>query len=272
MATRVELVPFDTQQIATVQRDADIFVVMKPIVAALGLDWNGQYQRINRHPAIRQGMFVTHIPSAGGEQEAVTLQLEQFHGWLVTLHPDRVRDPLKRELIVSYQRRAFRVLFDHFHGAAQRPAAMPIQSRIAIQNQVLRLTAKLQHTRNRIERRIIHTMIGDLCRDIGMAPPAMNDLGFDAPHPSDAVAPFWAGIAELKRRGVVFNHSRTSGLLAINRTALAEEFKRAGITLKLDTQLGRALRASDPRYIAAKTVNSRLTGGGIHCWVFTDTD
>lgn len=128
MATHVELVPFENHQITTVRQDTDVFVVMKPIVAALGLDWNGQYQRINRHPAIRQGMFVTHIPSAGGEQEAVTLQLEQFHGWLVTLHPERVRDPLKRELIVSYQRRAFRVLFDHFHGAAQLPAAMPIQS------------------------------------------------------------------------------------------------------------------------------------------------
>ncbi|KQN82912.1 hypothetical protein ASE90_09090 [Sphingomonas sp. Leaf67] len=190
----------------------------------------------------------------------------------MTLHPDRAQDATIRELIIRYQERAFRVLFNHFHGAGQLPAAMPIQSRIAIQNQILRLTAKLQHTRNRTERRVIHAMIGDLCRDIGMAPPAMNDLGFDAPHPSDAVAPFWAGIAELKRRGVVFNHSRTSGLLAINRTGLAEEFKRAGITLKLDSQLGRALRASDPRYIAAKTVNSRLTGGGIHCWVFTDTD
>ncbi|WP_288412909.1 phage antirepressor N-terminal domain-containing protein [uncultured Sphingomonas sp.] len=272
MATSIELVPFESHQITTVRAGADVFVVMKPIVSALGLDWNGQYQRINRHPALKEGMCITHVPSTGGEQEAVTLKLEQFQGWLVTLHPERVRDPLKRELILSYQRRAFRVLFDHFHSAAQLPAAMPIQSRIAIQNQVLRLTAKLQHTRNRTERRVIHAMIGDLCRDIGMAPPAMNDLGFDAPHPSDAVAPFWAGIAELKRRGVVFNHSRTSGLLAINRTALAEEFKRAGITLKLDTQLGRALRASDPRYIAAKTVNSRLTGGGIHCWVFTDTD
>ncbi len=272
MAANVELVPFDTHQIATVRVGNDVHVVMKPIAEAMGFNWSSQHKRIRNHPVLSKGMVIAPIPTMGGEQETVTLGLDYFHGWLVTLHPDRAQNPATRELIIRYLERAFRVLFNHFHGSTRLPAAMPIQSRIAIQNQVLRLTAKLQHTRNRIERRIIHTMIGDLCRDIGMAPPAMNDLGFEAPHPSDAVAPFWAGIAELKRRGVVFNHSRTSGLLAINRTALAEEFKRAGITLKLDTQLGRALRASDPRYIAAKTVNSRLTGGGIHCWVFTDTD
>jgi len=272
MATSVELVPFDSYQIATVRNDGRVYVVMKPIAEVLGLDWSSQHKRIRNHPVLARGMVVTPIPSLGGEQDSLTLSLECFHGWLVTLHPDRMQNAMTRELVIRYQERAFRVLFDHFHGTGQLPAAMPIQSRIAIQNQVLRLTAKLQHTRNRTERRVIHTMIGDLCRDIGMAPPAMNDLGFDAPHPSDAVAPFWEGIAELKRRGVVFNHSRTSGLLAINRTALAEEFKRAGIALKLDTQLRRALRATDPRYIAAKTVNSRLPGGGIHCWVFADTD
>ncbi|MEH3040365.1 MAG: hypothetical protein PGN21_09925 [Sphingomonas paucimobilis] len=272
MATSVELVPFDQHQIATIRRDDGVYVVMKPIAEALGLNWGSQHKRIRNHPVLAKGIVVTTIPSLGGEQETITLSLESFHGWLVTLHPDRTQNAVTRELVVRYQERAFRVLFDHFHGAGQLPSAMPIQSRIAIQNQVLRLTAKLQHTRNRTERRVIHAMISDLCRDIGMAPPAMNDLGFDAPHPSDAVASFWAGIAELKRRGVVFNHSRTGGLLAINRTALAEDFKRAGINLKIDSQLGRALRASDPRYIAAKTVNSRLTGGGIHCWVFTDTD
>ncbi len=272
MTTSVELVPFDGHQIGTIRQDNTVFIVMKPIAEALGLNWASQHKRIRGHPVLSKGIVVTTIPSLGGEQDSVTLSLEYFHGWLVTLHPDRAQDATTRELIIRYQERAFRVLFDHFHGAAQLPAAMPIQSRIAIQNQVLRLTAKLQHTRNRTERRVIHAMVSDLCRDIGMAPPAMEDLGFDAPHPSDAVAPFWAGITELKRRGVVFNHSRAGGLLAINRTALAEEFKRAGITLKVDSRLGRALRASDPRYIAAKTVNSRLTGGGIHCWVFTDTD
>lgn len=272
-AERLALVPFEGHHILTVARPDGVFVVMKPIVEALGLDWNGQYQRIHRHAALREGVSFTHIPSGGGQQQAVSLRLEQFHGWLVTLTPDRVRDPARREIIVRYQERAFRAVFDHFHGKPTAtvvpPAAQPVSARIALQNQVLKLTRQLQKSYDREERRIVHAMVDGMCQDLGIATPALETLGRDAPEAPDILTGFWEAFDQVQAGGANLNHSRQPTLLAFSLKEVKVAFDRVGIDIPLDLPLRRALRSSKlPAFVAMKLVNSRILRAPKNCWVF----
>lgn len=270
MSDRFELVPFEDRQIMTVRNNDGIFVVMKPVVEALGLAWNAQLERIKRHPVISKGMRVTRIPSAGGMQEVAALDLEQFHGWIVTLSPDRIADEEKRAVIIRYQERAFRVIFEHFHGRmGKRLNLQSVTSRVSLQNQTLRLAQKLQVTRNRVERQMMHEMLEGMCTELGINTPALDQLGHDAPQPPDILRTFWDALETLKARGVEFNHSRVPHILAVSLVELRQHFKDAGIRIEIDTPMKKAIRQSEaPRFVADKTVNSRLTGGAKACWVF----
>jgi len=268
--SRFSLIPFEDNHIMTAREGAEIFVVMKPIVAALALQWEAQFKRIKRHSALSRGISLMEIPSAGGRQQAVVLRVEQFHGWLVTLNPDRVRDPVRREVVVRYQAHAFRAVFDHFHGKPPAGAtAQPVSGRIALQNQVLKLTRHLQQTYDRGERRIVHGMIDGMCQDLGIPTPALDTLGRDAPEITDILTSFWAALEQVRAAGIDLNHSRQPSLLAFSAKEVQAAFDEAGIDIPFDMALRRALRASRmPAFVASKTVNSRLFNGGKSCWVF----
>ena len=186
MTDRFEIVPFHQHQIMTLRTDDAISVIMRPIVETLGLDWSAQYRRVHRHPVLSEGIGVITIPSASGMQKAMTLNLEQFHGWLITLTPDRVRDEAKREMIVRYQREAFRVVFEHFHGKVGRPdkptrTVKSLAATISTQNQVMKLISRLQVTCHPQERRSMHKMLDDMCQELGIDTPDLDQLGCDAP-------------------------------------------------------------------------------------------
>jgi hypothetical protein len=270
MSDRFELVPFEDRQIMTVRNNDGIYVVMKPLVEALGLTWRTQHERISDHPVISEGIRLILIPSAGGMQETTALHLEQFHGWLVTLDPRRVSDENRREIIIRYQKRAFRVIFEHFHGRmGKRLNLQSVASRVSLQNQTLRLTQKLQVTRNPVERRMMHEMLEGMCTELGINTPALDHLGHDAPQPPDILRTFWNALETLKARGVQYDHSRVPHVLAISLVELRRHFQSAGIPVAIDQIMKDAIRQSDaPRFLAYKTVNSRLTGGTKACWVF----
>jgi hypothetical protein len=274
MSESIELVPFEGRQIMIVHIDDGIHVVMKPIVEALGLTWQGQLERMKRHPVISKGVSVRLIPSPGGMQEAVALHLEQFHGWLVTLSPDRITDEHKRAVIIRYQERAFRVIFEHYHGhMGKRPVARQAGARIALQNQTLRLTQKLQVARNPVERQMIHQMLGGMCAELGIDTPPLGELGHGTPQPPDILRRFWNAVETIRASGVAIDHSRVPHLMALSLTELREHFAAAGIRIDLGTAMHRALRLSQaPRYVADKTVNSGLTGTSKACWVFAVDD
>ncbi|HAU76960.1 MAG TPA: phage P22, antirepressor protein, partial [Agrobacterium sp.] len=99
------------------ENDDGIFVALKPIVESMGMDWNGQYQRVKRDPILSEGMCVMHIPfGRGGNQEAVCLKLDLVNGWLFTIDTARIKDKGVREKVIVYQRECYQVLAKHFAG------------------------------------------------------------------------------------------------------------------------------------------------------------
>ncbi|MBW6397044.1 antA/AntB antirepressor family protein [Roseomonas sp. HJA6] len=93
-------------------------VAMKPIVEGMGLDWSAQLKKLKENPVLAKGMAVIAIPSAGGDQDGVALQLTRLNFWLATVSTKRIADLATREAIIVYQEECADTLFAHFFGQA----------------------------------------------------------------------------------------------------------------------------------------------------------
>lgn len=117
-------IPFHAETLLVLEDHlGDRFVVLRPIVEALGLNWSGQYLRLNRHPVLSTCvcMMQTQVPGDDQQREVVSLPIEQFHGWLFTIDASRVKPEIQEKLL-AYQVECFDVLHSYFtEGAAWNP-------------------------------------------------------------------------------------------------------------------------------------------------------
>ncbi|WP_288804618.1 phage antirepressor N-terminal domain-containing protein [uncultured Novosphingobium sp.] len=274
----LEVVPFHQHQILTVKDSDGIYVVMKPIAETLGLTWRKQHDRITQHPVLSKGITLKVIPSAGGMQEMLTLDLEHFHGWLVTIDPRRVFNEDVRERIVMYQAEAFRAVFEHFHGKISRVqvTAQSARATVLLQNQYTKLLDKLVVTVDAGRRQALYSLIQSLGEQLGTEVPALVDLGKEAPQAPEILQEFWHVFEILTERGHRVNFSRKHELIAVNLPAM-----RAAIaTEKLDFHIGADFgdlleQCPSPKFIANKAVNTKSEdpsrakkGKTVKCFVF----
>lgn len=117
-----EVVIFHGDAIHAERMDGRVIVAVKPIVERLGIDWNGQFQRIKRDEVLEASMCVTHIETPAGPRESVGLPLELLPGFLFGISAERVSDPAARAAIIAYKRECHEVLFRHFFGPREAAA------------------------------------------------------------------------------------------------------------------------------------------------------
>lgn len=103
-----------------------IYVALKPIVTAIGLDWSAQFRRVKRDPILAEGIAMMAIPVglSTDEQEATCLRLDLLNGWLFGIDANRVKDVDKRAAVLTYQRECYRALAAHF-APIPKAAAIP---------------------------------------------------------------------------------------------------------------------------------------------------
>ncbi|OYD80930.1 RhuM family protein [Azospirillum brasilense] len=107
------VVDFHDQKVPVVEHEGRPYVPIKPICANIGLDWNGQYQRIQRDSVLSEGMCVIPIPSPGGSQDTACLPLEYLNGWLFGVDDSRVKPELRGRLL-TYKRECYSALHSYF--------------------------------------------------------------------------------------------------------------------------------------------------------------
>lgn len=107
-------IPFHGNEIVVIEKNGKQYVAMKPIVEAMGLAWQNQYNLIKKDAVLSEGIIVTMIPSTGGIQETVCLPLEYLNGWLFKVPASRYKGK-KRERIITYQQECYKVLYEYFH-------------------------------------------------------------------------------------------------------------------------------------------------------------
>jgi len=103
---------------------------MRPLVDALGLQWTGAHQRIDRDPVLSEvamSVRVTHTDIEPGSRRPKTsymlaLPLDYINGFLFGIQSSRVKPEL-REAVIRYQRECYRVLADAFLNKPAPPTA-----------------------------------------------------------------------------------------------------------------------------------------------------
>ncbi len=120
-------IPFyEDTLIVQLGEDGEIYVALRPIVEALGLDWSGQLQRIKRDPVlgseaktISVGITTTQNRKRGeGAKYYVCLPKQYISGFLFGINANRVRKELK-ESVIKWQREAHLFLDAAFTGDAE---------------------------------------------------------------------------------------------------------------------------------------------------------
>ena len=105
-------VPFHGNTLFLVTHNDQPYTPMKPIVEGMGLDWEGQRQKLSRSTE-RWGTCVIKVPSKNGNQETFCIPLRKLPGWLMTIQPSRVK-PEIREKILQYQNECDDVLWEYW--------------------------------------------------------------------------------------------------------------------------------------------------------------
>jgi hypothetical protein len=263
MSKSYELVPFSHGAIPTITNGDDITVIIKPVCEIIGLDWESQRQRINRHPVLAEGACIMEVPSGGGIQSTMVMTLEAFHAFLLTLHPDRIKDEVVRERIIAYQRTAFRVVFEHFHGPLR--IASPKRPTVA---EFLRVGAALKKERNPALRAALWADLDRITDAWGQAPVA-RAIGYADPDHTERLEEFWTAIKGLEEAGMAINQSRGNALIALHLPQIRRIFAEVGMEIDIDRALTEALRHSkSPRFIGFKAVNCKDEMFR-KCWVFS---
>jgi hypothetical protein len=112
-------VPFHGTELYVVDHGGQPFTPMKPIVDGMGLAWQTQHRKIATNDT-RWGITEMVIPTSGGNQAMVCMPLRKLPGWLMTIHPNKVKAE-RREAIIRFQNECDDVLWDYWtKGQASR--------------------------------------------------------------------------------------------------------------------------------------------------------
>ena len=137
-----QLIPvmFGSDTLVLVDYKGQPYVVMKPLVTALGLDWRSQHAKITE----KFGAVVVEITTTGadGKQYQMTcLPLRKLPGWLYSISPGKVAEVV-RPKVQQYQSECDEVLWHYWTGTylPQHSVAHVSLSRLA-------LSYEREHTR-----------------------------------------------------------------------------------------------------------------------------
>lgn len=106
--------------IVAVEQDGEIFVPIKPICDAIGIDAKAQRAKLQEDEFFSStGAIITSVAADGKEREMFCLPLRYVYGWLATINPGKVADSA-REAVIHYRRECYDVLYEHFTGSMRR--------------------------------------------------------------------------------------------------------------------------------------------------------
>lgn len=140
------LVPviFDQDTLVLADHNGLPYVVIKPLVTAMGLAWQPQHAKLVE----KFGPVITEIVTTGADGKQYTmicLPLRKLPGWLYSINPGKVA-PALRAKIVRYQEECDEVLWRHWSGTY-----VPQHSVGNVSLSRLNLSYEREHTRVALE-------------------------------------------------------------------------------------------------------------------------
>lgn len=137
-----QLIPvmFGNDTLVLADQNGQPYVVMRPLVNAMGLDWRSQHVKITEK--FRSTVVeITTVAEDGKPRTMICLPLRKLPGWLYSINPGKVA-PALRAKIVRFQEECDEVLWRHWSGTyvPQHSVAHVSLSRLA-------LSYEREHTR-----------------------------------------------------------------------------------------------------------------------------
>lgn len=116
MITRIN----DVAIAATSNEQGEVLIPIRPICDALGVNSNGQIEKIKSDPILgATDKLSLSVGPDGRQREMVCLPLQYVFGWLFTINPGNV-DERAKEAVIRYKKECYDALYNHFARARQR--------------------------------------------------------------------------------------------------------------------------------------------------------
>ncbi len=112
--SHITQIPFHRQTLVAIEHDGRPYVVMRPIVENMGLDWKSQHAKLTDRFG-RRVQRITTRDTLNRQQEMICLPLFVLPSFLFSITASKVKREL-RELVIAYQDECTEVLFKHFFG------------------------------------------------------------------------------------------------------------------------------------------------------------
>ena len=112
-----EVVFYDDTLTAVRADDGQIYVSIRQMCSSLGVNMQGQTQRIRRHSVLSDGERACRLETAGGVQSVIVLRVDLVPLWLSGIRAKAVKEEIRPKL-ERFQREAARVLWDAFRTGA----------------------------------------------------------------------------------------------------------------------------------------------------------
>lgn len=113
--SNMELVPFHDYVLQSWkdENSETIFIALRPLVEALGLDWASQFKRLQRSELFADSVSVVIMTTEKGEREAVGITLDMLPMFLARIEISRAKDSVKSALLL-FQKECAKVLADYW--------------------------------------------------------------------------------------------------------------------------------------------------------------
>lgn len=143
VGNNLQTVDFNGQSLFTFEEKGNRYTAMKPICENIGLDWNGQFQRIKRDGVLSASMCVINIVAQDGKsRDMVCLPIQYLNGWLFGVDEKRVNPSIKDRLI-EYKKECYQVLHDYWHNkVAVRSTQLTSEQTLPLRNAVNKLVTR----------------------------------------------------------------------------------------------------------------------------------
>jgi hypothetical protein len=106
-------VQFYGKSLLLVEHNGEPFAPMKPIVDGMGMDWKAQHEKLKSSRFKSTVVEIPIVAADGKLRDMICLPLRKLPGWLMTVHPGKVREEI-REKIVMYQNECDDVLWAYW--------------------------------------------------------------------------------------------------------------------------------------------------------------
>ena len=113
---KTELVKFHDTELLCIKDNEDVFVSVRNIADAIGLNAESAVRGIKNHKILGDVATEQYGRDAIGRQNLMTyLPIQYLHGWLFSIDIAKVKPEVQPRLEM-FQRECYQVLYDHFFG------------------------------------------------------------------------------------------------------------------------------------------------------------